>query len=400
MEYYNIMNSFYLNSLKFSVIQPKIKIELMDYNENVLDEVIQDISEEDAGSISVNYQQGARRSCAVTLVNTFDKYTPSPVSLIWCNTKFKIYTGLAIYNDTTEENDYYWFSQGVYILTNPQVLRSSIKKTVTLNGVDKFGIFGSETNFHELDGTYLIPANTTVKNIIIDILQLDMGNGNKLDPKIPRIDSVFGSLKIPYEIKKSPGTFFSDILIEIGNIFACDIYYDGDGYLNFVKGNENNFKTNESPLWHYNDVFSEYGEANLELNFTEIYNVIKVIGNNPASKLYETVLKNTDPSSPTNIQLIGEKSKYIESSFCYNQARTEDFAKYLLRKYSLMQLAISFSSAFIPHLDVNKVVNITDEYYGYEEQKFVIQGLTIPLSSKSQITVEATNTTNIPYFEY
>lgn len=400
MEYYNVINPNYLSALNSHTIKYLLKVELMDYNENVLDEITEDISQEDAGSISINYQQGVRRSCSITLINTFKKYNPSPENLIWCNTKFKIYTGISVYNNTTDEEDYYWFSQGVYILTNPNVLRSMSKKTITLNGVDKFGIFGSETNFHELDGTYLIPANTTLKNIVIDILGLDMGNGNKLDPKFPKIDSYIGELHLPYEIKKSPESFFSEILIELGNIFACDIYYDGDGYLNFVKGNEYNFMDNESPLWHYTDAFSEYGDANLELKFTEVYNVIKVIGNNPASKLYETVLKNTDPTSPTRVDLIGERSKYIESSFCYSQARTDDFAKYLLKKYSIMQLAISFSSAFIPHLDVNKAISIDDEYYNYKEQKFIIQGLTIPLSSNAQISVEATNTANIPYFEY
>ena len=400
MNYYNVINQSYISALTSPIVHFKLKVELMDYNENVLDEVTQDISEEDEGSISINYQQGVRRSCAITLLNNFKNYSPSPINLVWCDTKFKVYTGIQTYNVTTQEMDYYWFSQGIYILTNPNVLHSLNRKSITLNGVDKFGIFGSETNFHELDGTYLIPANTTLKNIIIDILGLNMGNGNILDPKFPKIDATMGEMRIPYEIKKSPESFFGDILIELANVFACDIYYDGDGYLNFVKGNEQNVNESDAILWDYTDVLSQYGEGNLELKFTEVYNIIKVIGNNPASRLYEAVLKNNDPFSPTRVSLIGERTKYIESSFCYNQARTEDFAKYLLKKYSLMQMAISFNSSFVPHLDVNKSISITDEYYNYDRQKFIIQGLTVPLSSKTQTTVEATNVANIPYFEY
>ena len=396
MEYYNKIDNIYLNALTQSIIFPKLKVVIMDYNENVLREIQQDISEEDAGSISINYQQGVRRSCSITLSN-FDKfYTPTDNSLIWCTTKFKIYIGIGVNND----QDIYWFSQGVFVLTNPHVLRSMSKKTITLNGVDKFGMFGSETNYHELDGTYLIPENTTVRNIINDILNLDLGNGDKLDPKVPFIDPNIGNLKIPYEIKKSPETFFSEILIEIGNIFACDIYYDTDGRLNFIKGNEYNFMNNQTPLWNYIDVLGDYNEADLELKFTEVYNVIKIIGNNPASQMFETILKNTDSYSPTRVGLIGERTKYVESSFCYSQARTEDFAKYLLRKYSIMQLAINFNSILIPHLEVNNVITIKDEYYDYKTQKFIIQDLTIPISTKSLVTINATNIANIPYFEY
>ena len=462
MEYYNKIDDRYLNALKQTIIRPVFKIELMDFAENIIGELTQDISTEDSGSISINYQQGVRRSCSLTLINANEnlKLIEGKYSLgengLWVDTKFKLYVGIKVpkfstvlsqeidYNKTGEdllygdndssslsyrkdtqktEEDTYWFSQGVYLLTDPSVLRDMSKKTITINGVDKFGVFGSETNFNQTEGTYLIPCDTVdeqgqivktkVGNVIQNILKFDKGNDLPLDVVEPYIDPntkvlvteetgevPIAQVDLPFEIEKSPETYFGDILIELANIYACDIYYDTEGRLHFEKGNEQQSMDDFASLWDYSDKETEYFAPQLNYDFKSVYNVVKVIGNNPAEDLYEYVAKNTDPSSPTRIALIGEKVFPIESSFCYSLERTKDFANYLLRKKSMIPLTLSFQSSFIPHLDVNKIITITDDYYKYFQQRFIIQSLTIPLSTKSLIDVECTNAAIIPYFEY
>lgn len=439
MEYYNKITENYINALKHCLIFPKFKVELMDYNENVILEITQDISNSDSGSISINYQQGVRRSCSITLINLPEslysyvgKYTPSERGLIWMNTKFKLYTGIGVpisseekreifydesdyvsykneVNDpinyradsTIIEQDIYWFSQGVYIVTNPNALRDMSKGTVTLNGVDKFGLFGSETNFNQTEAIYKINYNSSVGNIIKSILKFNRGNGSPIDPIEPYIDSNVMNLKVPYDIEKPASTYFSDILIELANIFACDIFYDVNGRLNFVKGNEHRGMEDYASIWDYSDEESEYFSPQMTYNFTETYNIVKVIGDNKAApEIYEYTAKNDEPNSPTRISLIGEKIKYIESTFCYNLDRTKDFARYMLQKLSRVPLTLSFQSSMIPHLEVNNVITITDKFFNYNQERFVIQSLTMPLSTKSLIDIEATNTANIPYFEY
>lgn len=459
MEYYNKVDDIYLSALKQNIIRPVFKVELMDFTEDVIGELTQDISKEDSGSISVNYQQGVRRSCSLTLINVNEnlkikqgKYLLDENGL-WINTKFKLYTGvkipkfvsaqreietdyieesgniskdvdilyndndlnLLIYRKNTEflEEDIYWFSQGIYLLTDPSVFRDMSKRTITINGIDKFGVFGSETNFNQTDSTYLIEEGSKVGNVINSILKFDKGNGLPLDVKSPYIDpntKVFvsneigdqpvASVGLPFEIDKSPETYFGDILIELANIYACDIYYDTEGRLHFEKGNEKQSMDDYGSLWDYSDKEPEYYAPQVNYDFKSVYNVVKVVGNNPATDLFESVIKNNIPSSPTRVQLIGEKILYIESSFCYSEERTKDFAKYMLRKKSMIPLTLSFQSSFIPHLDVNKVITITDEYNNYNQQRFIIQSLTIPLTTKSLIDVECTDTAVIPYFEY
>lgn len=451
MEYYNIIDDKYINALKQNIIHPVFKVELMDFAENIIGELTQDISKEDSGSISVNYQQGVRRSCTLTLINVSDnlqlkrgKYLLDENG-IWINTKFKLYTGIKIprfevvqyemiydkskdniiykdneldilsYRNQSQkiEEDIYWFSQGVYLLTDPSVFRDMSKRTITINGVDKFCVFGSETNFNQTETTYKIEAGSEVNKVVTSILNFDKGNGLPLDVVEPYIDPnirvlvseelgkvPLAQVKLPFNIDKSPETYFGDILIELANIYACDIYYDTEGKLCLEKGNERQEMEDFASLWDYSDKETEYFAPQLNYDFKSVYNIVKVIGNNPATNLFVHTAKNTDPSSPTRISLIGEKILYIESSFCYNQDRTIDFANYMLRKKSMVPLTLSFQSSFIPHLDVNKVITITDEYLNYTQQRFVIQSLNIPLTTKSLIDVECTNTAMIPYFEY
>ena len=454
MEYYNKIDDRYLNALKQPKIYPVFKVELMDFAENVIGEITQDISKEDSGSISVNFQQGVRRSCSLTLINVNEnlhlregKYLLNENGL-WVNTKFKLYTGIKIKSfenllpeeldytgsedllykdkDSEQENlwvrnrgqeiqeDIYWFSQGVFLLTDPSVLRDMSKRTITLNGIDKFGVFGSETNFSSTEATYKIEADSNVREVISSILDFDKGNGLKLDVKEPYLDpntkvlvsNELGEVPVaqatlPFDINKSPETYFSDILIELANVFACDIYYDTEGRLHLEKGNEKMDMEDFNSLWDYSDKEPEYFSPQLNYDFKSVFNVVKVVGDNPSSTdLFEVTLKNEDPSSPTRIALLGEKILYIESSFCYNLQRTKDFANYMLKKKTMVPLTFSLQSSFIPHLDVNKIITITDDYYNFSQQRFVIQSLTIPLTTKSLMDIECTNTALIPYFEY
>ena len=63
----DVYNTDYISLVKASVIKPKFKIELLDLYENTIGEITKDISADNSGSISINYQQGVRRSCSFTL---------------------------------------------------------------------------------------------------------------------------------------------------------------------------------------------------------------------------------------------------------------------------------------------------------------------------------------------
>lgn len=396
-DFVDIYNSKYIELVKAPVIKPKFKIELLDLYENTIGEITKDISASNSGSISINYQQGVRRSCSFTLSDTFGKYRPmSNDNIFGFNTKFKIYVGL----ENIQTGETYWFSQGIFYTTNPTSSHANSNKTVTVNGVDKFGIFTSDTGYNQLEGTYIVPAKSKLYAVVKDILSLELGNGYIIDPKEPHIDSQFIDYELPYDIKKSPGSYMGDILIELGNVLGADIYYDTNGVLTITSGTTDITYSKQSSIWDFSDVLPEYSNGSVSLNTIDAINIVKVVGNQVNdSEIYIGNAENHNPLSPTAIEKIGRKIYYEESANLPNQARADEYAKYVLNSKSIIQTAIGFSSTLIPHLDVNRVITITDDYYKYEQERFIIQSITLPLDSKTLMSISCNNIASLPYYD-
>lgn len=393
----DVYNTDYISLVKASVIKPKFKIELLDLYENTIGEITKDISADNSGSISINYQQGVRRSCSFTLSDTFGKYRPmSNDNIFGFNTKFKIYVGL----ENIQTGETYWFSQGIFYTTNPTSSHANSNKTVTVNGVDKFGIFTSDTGYNQLEGTYIVPAKSKLYAVVKDILSLELGNGYMIDPKEPHIDAEFINYELPYDIKKSPGSYMGDILIELGNVLGADIFYDTNGILNITSGTTDITYSKQSSIWDFSDVLPEYSNGSVSLNTIDAINIVKVVGNQVNdSEIYIGNAENHNPLSPTAIEKIGRKIYYEESANLPNQARADEYAKYVLNSKSIIQTAIGFSSTLIPHLDVNRVITITDDYYKYEQERFIIQSITMPLDSKTLMSISCNNIASLPYYD-
>ena len=393
---YNLYNEDYIKIATKNNIHPKFKIQMLDEYENVIDEITGDISRDNSGSISNNYQQGVRRSVSLTFIDTEGKFLPdSNSNLIWANKKFKLFSGLL----DTDTNEIFWFSEGIYYFSNVSSSRNGADKLTTVNGVDKFGKFGSELGYNQLESTYLIPAGTKIYDAIKGILNIDIGNGYPIDPIEPVLDPLYIDEVCPYDISKSPSSYLSEMLIELADIIGCDIYYDADGRLHVDSGTIDFSYSNKPSIWDFSDVLPEYMNPSITTNFAEFINTVKVVGNNTNDKTYEYTAVNNNPESPTRVDLIGTKSTYIESASVYNTDRAKDYAEYKLNMFSILQLAVTFSCTFLPHLDVNKVITITDSYYKYEKQRFVIQSITLPLSYDGVMSISACNVASLPYYE-
>jgi len=395
MEYYNFSPRRYFDIVKREIVHPIFKVALLDYNENVIQEITRDISSNNNGSIDINYQQGVRRSCSITFIDPYGEYIPDVnKGVFWLNQKFKLYVGLEDL-DTGDKN---WFSQGVFYVNDPIINRT--EKIVTINGVDKFGFFGSELNYNQLEGTYLIPEGTRVFDAIINILLLDRGNGQVIDPIAPILDVTYKNNVLPYDINKSPGSYLGDILIEIANVLGANIYYNTDGQLVLSSGTLDMSYSNKSPVYEFIDVLPEYGDSSLRYDYVNAINSITVVGSNINGAVYQYTAENRNPMSPLRIDLIGKKTgAIVETSNAGSLNDVMAYAKFLLNYKSIVQMAVDFSSSFLPHLKEDEVIEITDRYYKYEKERFIIQSIKIPLNPLDKMTISASNITSLPYYE-
>ena len=384
----------YISLVHNQAIRPRFRLSLLYDNESVK----QDISEyliADSGRLQIEYAQGERRSLNFSLDNSSGIFTPTGInSAIWVNTKFKLELGME-----TSSGDIIWNSAGIFVIGNPQAIREGAQTTIDIQCYDKFALLDG-TLGGTLEATYEIDSGETIYNVIVDTLLQDNGNGHPIDSKQIFFDTSLINEKTKYTISKSANESYGDMLIELANMIACDIYYNENGNLVIQSGIKDISQVNKPTLWTYKDTEYEYISGNINYDFTSVRNRVTVVGCNVNSNngIYVAVAENTNPRSSTRIDLIGIKDYYLEDNNIYTQALAQDRADYELNKLAIVQQTIDIGSTFMIHLDVNNCVALDDDFFDYFDERFIIQSISIPLSINSQITIECTNIATLPYY--
>lgn len=431
MEYYDVVNDSYIKAIKDSALKIKVKVEILDGLEKTVTEITNDISKTNSGNINFSYQQGTRGTCSFSIFDPTGDFLPGPNSkYFWIRKKIKIsigvektkffYSGNASISadsiaalmqllaeksidftgeDIDGETDTFWFSEGVYVIKDLNITAGTNGRIISISGIDKFGLFGSDTGYSELLETHKIPAEQQLKDAILDILKRDIGSGEVVDPIDPFITPSLIDIECPYDLTKGPGSSMGDLITLIANTYGCEVYYDNSGRLQLKEGTVDSSYSTKSPVWNFNPKEDGFDEPSLNLDLSSVINVVKVVGDNINGEVYESISENNNPSSSTRVDLIGRKTKYLNSSFAYNQDRADDYSRYMLSQMSVIQKSISFNSILLPQIKIGDVISLTSDYYGYDRERFIVQSISFSLGTAT-MQISASNLADLPYYEH
>ena len=372
----------YLTALKTSTINPRIKIEFLYPDETVKEEITQDI-ESDGGNLTINFQNGVRKSCNVPLINIDKKYIPSP-NTIWIRNKFRLWLGLEINGED------YFISQGIFVVRNPEMSSNFSEKIVNLTGIDKFALLDGQLG-GELDGIYQIPVGTNIFNAIKSILVLAG------DTKTPILDTKYKDEVSPYTIRKEAGGNYGELLNGLAGMLSANIYYNENGNLFFEEGAIDIVDNIKAPIWEFTTDEFEYLGSVVTYQFEDIFNEVLVIGDNINGDIATGKTTNTNLLSSTRTQLIGTRTKVIEDSLISTDSLALQRSNYELKRLVMLQSKSTVKSTPMFHLDANKVITLTDDYYGFYKSRFLIQSVNIPFSLGSQVDIEVVNAVELAY---
>lgn len=200
-------------ALLAKVRQCPVKLEWLNWDEEVVGEYTAYAT---AGSLTFDAGQDVRRSFTLTLENASGLFIPNDAIV---NQTAKVRLRRGIQTATTT----YWWSRGVYLLTDPSAVNEGGRKEVTLNGVSKWALFDG-TIGGKITDTYLIPASTNVADAIQAILEL------RGETKFNFDDCAEVT---PFEISKEPGSTYADILKDLALIPSYELFDTVDGYWRF-----------------------------------------------------------------------------------------------------------------------------------------------------------------------
>jgi hypothetical protein len=292
-----------------SVRQLYIKIEIIDTNDDVINEVSGSAI---GGSYNIDNAAAIRRTCSITF-NLEQGYLPDENSVFWINKRFQLYIGLK----NIETNEIYWFNKGVYAIKDPAINISISGKTIQINGLDKMALHNGDisgqlsyaTSIEVKDGVYVHDA--------VRAIMLDGGETNLL---ISNTD-----LQIPYKIESAIGDVRWDVINKLTELFYnYQAFYDLDGYFVFTQkpmykseGDIVNnisidfskeYKNNSLESKPYNLIIS----INREIAYSNIKNKIVVYGGvheDGYQPRYEILVANHNyPTSPYTIEKLNERN--------------------------------------------------------------------------------------------
>lgn len=356
----------YIDMLRSGKYKPIAKVEWLRVDETVESTIVADIL---GGSITVNRNNGSRRTCSVNLQGTPDLLPD--VYGIWVKKKFKLWMGFII------NGEEYFLPQGIFVLTDPNYNSSPSGLDVTITGTDKFSLLNGELG-GLLKDIYQISAGINVNNAVRTILTA-FG-----DPKQPIMD--ISSQTFPYDIRKSQDENIGDMLKEIAEFSARNIFYDEDGYLNFVDDINDEAK---GSIWDFNDSLDSFSylDGSYTSQFTEVRNLVKVIGVNVNGTIPMGTAINELPITGTEVSRIGEIPKVVLNDYISTNTEALNLANYMLKRLCVLGVSGSVGAVKMPHLDVDKIITITDSQLGYNRKRFLIDNISLGLGVDDGATI-------------
>nr|DAQ93982.1 MAG TPA: tail protein [Caudoviricetes sp.] len=370
------------------VINPRYRLHILNADETVKE----DIPEDDiisGGSYSENYQNGQRRSLSFSLYNFHKKYTPS-INGLWTGVKLNLELGLQI------DGAVIWFPKGTYAITNITSSHKQGETNVSVEASDKFSILEGADGL--LDTSYTIPVGSEIHEVIRDLLKTPKGNGEPLDPLDIIYHSAFKGKTTQATITKETGDTVGSIILDLATQLNAEVFYDIEGHLNVIPINSVTDDQDKTIIYHFYDELGGMEGLDLSFDLSGVINRVIVIGSTNNGETYRAVAVNDNPGSPLCYQRIGYRTASpISDSNITSQILAQERADYELRQKLIVKSSSTVTVRYNPLLLVNNLITITDDFYGLNQVRFLVQGISLALDYSGAMSLTISNIQNFMF---
>lgn len=313
------------------------------------------------GSVSLEYGRDERRLLDVMLDNFDNLLKPHPGGF-WYDKIIKPYRGVYLGDGSIRE-----WQLGEFMIDNidqenfphhVKVVGRDYTKKMILSKLVHSTSFDASVKLHEL--VFALAANSGVA-------------------KLERLPSNTPELGKKLDVER--GTDRWSIAKDAAQSKGYDLYFDSEGYLRLelfpdpaLGAVEWTFKTGPQ---------GNLASYSRSINDSELYNVVLVVGETPEDGAlpFYYLAKNKEPSSPTNIEALGERmAPVITLASAASVKDCRIAARNFLKVAGLESYNMNFSSILYPWLEVGIVTNILEpDRLLTDPTRYLLTNLTIPL---------------------
>lgn len=372
------------------------------------------------GTLSVSFQNGARRKASITL-SDIDNAFEYNVNNIWFGQKIRLSMGLVLPDGT----DFY-LPQMVGLIKNPQSVLSENQKTITFPLVDKWANLDGSL-FGKLTDTYTAKQSTAEYAVYMAIANLlktsiyDHKLTEDINAMIDNVAPIFTNYydgknyavldgdgsqtrtasmtEIPFDISENGGSNFAQLLLQFNDVLAGIIGYDQTGALR-LEPSQTDINDIEKPvLWQFTQRNSTLSQISETIKNDEVYNDVIIVGGGNTDGGIWGRASNDDPNSDTSISAIGLKTYRETKANYFNTKQCTALAEYYLKRKTILQKSVNITSSQMFHLVENQLVSVqrTDKPHNPTE-RHLINSFSLPIGETGVMTINATSVADIPNF--
>ena len=269
----NITQNDY-NIIKQKNTERYIKLNLLDFNYNVVDELSGNML---SCSVRCDADSDLRRGCNVSFVVTDSGYEVGAGNRIFLDRYIQLYIGLK--NIYTQEIQ--WYNQGIYLIDAPSYEYNATTHTLSFAGLDLMSKLTGARNGQLPGMTTVIKQGENVRQAIIATLAL--GGFTKYIVEECKVNNAIQP--VPYDIQIDQGGYVFDILSKLRDIMPkYQMYFDVDGVFHYepIPSGE------DDPVLITDDIWTSVvtGET-VSTDFTTVKNYIEVYGRTHEVQYYD-----------------------------------------------------------------------------------------------------------------
>ena len=298
------------NIIKQRITERYIKISLLDFNYNTVDEISGEML---SGSVQCDADSDLRRSCSVGLVVANKTFDIQPGGRIFLDRYIQVFVGLK----NIRSDEVQWYNQGIYLIDAPSFNYDATNNTLSFTGLDLMSKLTGARN-GQLEGIpTVIKQGESVREAMIATLKL----GGFTKYIVSECKNRDGTVQaVPYDIEIDQGGYVYDILAKLRDILPqYQIFFDVDGVFHYelIPSGDNEPVLIDDDIWK-NVLIGE----NINTDFASVKNYIEVYGRTHDPEYYPSEISVTDNVITMTIAKMTELNANNIIGFTPNKAVT------------------------------------------------------------------------------
>ena len=254
------------NVLKQQYIKKYIRLELLDFQYNIVDELSGNMTK---CSINVDSNSDLRRSCDLGFVVTTSTFDIKAGSKLWLDKFVRPYVGY----ENMRTGEIQWYNQGIYLVNNPQWSYNASTNEISMQALDLMSKLTGLRNGNLEGIPTKIAKDENVREAIIKTIELG-GFTKYICEECKTNDGTI--VPVPYDIEIDVGGTIYDILTELRDIMPnYQIYFDINGVFHY----EPIPLAYDDPVLIDDDLFNNVLiSENINTDFESVKNYVEVLG--------------------------------------------------------------------------------------------------------------------------